>query len=102
MIYNDILLETLDGDIQFVNGDFATGDSANQNTFDIINDNAGEWKQYPNLGVGIDQYINGSDISILSQNVKIQLKSDGFSVGLVNITFDQSTNKMNINPNNVR
>lgn len=98
-IFQDIQLTNPQGDLKISHGDFIIAPSDEQHIFDIINDNPGEWQQFPNIGVGLNQYINGSNLSILAQNIKIQLQSDGYSVGNIQIALNQSTSQLNVNPN---
>lgn len=77
---NDILLDT-DGDLDFINGDFAIGFSDNQHIQDILESFPGSWKEYPLVGVGLDFYLNstGKEQTIKNEITR-QLTSDGFSI----------------------
>lgn len=95
-MYKDILLIDPTGDLKITNGDFNIGASDQQHTYDIINDMPGEWKQYPNVGVGIDKYVKGVDMFRLHQNITLQLEADKFTVNDLNITW--SNEILNIVP----
>lgn len=87
MAAKDILLSN--GDILIENGDFSIGLSDEQHQEDIVFENAGAYKQFPLVGVGIINYLNSSGAQlILSRNIKTQLETDGFRVDLVK--FDGS------------
>jgi hypothetical protein len=63
------------------NGDFAIGDSEKQHISDIIYTAPGWYKEFPSVGVNIQQYLSGAGISDdLNRNLKLQLQSDGYSV----------------------
>lgn len=96
MVSNDFLLNS-NGDLLIKNGDFVIGPSDNQHIKDIINSNPGDWQEFPTVGVGIDSYINGSDLYELNQNIKLQLGNDGYDVNKININYDYSTATYNVN-----
>ncbi len=95
----DFLLNPTTGDLLIQNGTFVIGPSDNQHIEDIIIANPGDWKQYPKLGVGIDSYINGSDLYELNQSIKTQLVADGYSINNINIKYDPQTNVFNVKTN---
>lgn len=100
-------LQTLNGDLIFVDGDFSIFNSSRENANAILDANKGEWKQYPELGCDISSYLNSpvNTNNIYIQNlVKIQLSNDGFDTTDFLFTFDLSTNIINlgINGNRVR
>lgn len=104
-IFTDLLQNTLDGDLWIKNGDFITGPSDSQNIYDIIDSAPGDWKQFPSIGVNLNFYSNITalnHLNTLQLNIKNQLIADGFNAKLSKITFDQSTSKLNINPNAYR
>jgi hypothetical protein len=77
---NDFL-QNNDEDLIFSNGDFAVGDSEQQHISDIIYSAPGWFKEFPAVGVNIQQYLSGAGISDdLNRNLKLQLQSDGYSV----------------------
>lgn len=85
----DIKIE--DSDLYFYNGDFSIWESDQQHVEDIISENLGAYKKFPNVGVGIYSYLNGSGVSgILSNEIRKQLSQDGF--GVVNIDIDSNFN----------
>lgn len=77
------LLEDEDGDlaIDAVAGDLVIGLSDKQHIRDIIVSFIGYWKQFPQIGVGIDSYVSSSgkqqEIQRLAQ---LQLQGDGYDV----------------------
>jgi len=86
----DFLLDS-NGDLLIENGDFVVGASDPQNIQDTINAYAGYWKQFPTLGVGIEQYLNSPGLAgELKRLITVQLQSDGFTVN--SITVDQFFN----------
>jgi len=93
----DFLLNTITGDLKISNGDFQIGLSDLQHIRDIISANQGEWQEFPNMGVGIDNYIDGSNLYQLNQNINIQLENDGYTVDSVNINYNQVTGVYSVN-----
>ncbi len=93
-----------DGDLYIdpTTGDLKVDFSDKQHIKDIINSNAGWWKQFPLVGVGIQYYLNGpASAQQLEKNIKIQLQADGYSVDRTRVLFDANGNYI-IEPNAVR
>jgi len=89
----DLQQDSLSGDLYvspLVN-DFVIAASDNQHQADIISSSAGEWKQYPSMGVGANNYLNSSgQTTLLSQQIILQLQSDGYVTSKPTISFDAS------------
>jgi len=77
--YEDILLDEGEDLQDSGSGDFKTGDASNQLMFYIIKSGIGNWKEFPLVGVGIEQYLN-ADVNQydLEQIIKAQLRTDVF------------------------
>lgn len=88
---NDFLL---DDDLQIDNGDFGTGKSDGQHTMHIIVAQKGEYKETPELGVGIDKMLNTEEPMEFLIEAKKNLEYDGMSVQDIAFTDD---GKLNIN-----
>jgi len=87
----DILLSA--NDLLFENGDFSIGNSDPQHIEDLIFENAGAYKQFPLVGVGIINYLNSSGSQlILKRNIKTQLETDGYRVDAVKFTNNDISN----------
>jgi len=62
-------------------GDFIIRDSDTAHIDNIVGTNAGEWKQYPLLGVGIINLLNGSaGLETARRLITTQLEEDGYEV----------------------
>jgi hypothetical protein len=89
----DLQQDSLSGDLlvlPLVN-DFVIAASDNQHQADIISSSAGEWKQYPSMGVGANSYLNSSgQTTLLSQQIILQLQADGYTTSKPTISFDAS------------
>lgn len=92
----DFQLNTLDGDLLIVNGDFVVGDTTKQEVYDILVSNPGDWLQFPNCGCSLESYQNGFTTG-LDSVVRKQLTADGFTVKKLTITLD-SSNKLVVTP----
>lgn len=76
----DILLNINDDDVTIANGDFAIGDSLDQEVGLILRMNKGELKEDPLLGTDLIRLINSNTSELeVKQLVKVQLARDGKS-----------------------
>jgi len=98
MARQDIQLDDT-GDLLFVNGDFAIGESDQQHVIDTINAYPGWWKEFPNDGVGIGDYSKSAGgAAKLARKIKVELQKDGYTVNNPVIEFG-TDGKLNIYPN---
>ena len=81
----DILL-TDDYDLAIsASGDFEVGYSDQQHVILLIETGVGSWKQFPTIGVGIEQYSGSSGTGLRIRNeINTSLKNDGYT----NITVE--------------
>jgi len=90
----DILLDE-NNDLKIVNGDFAVGDSFEQDVRLILGLTKGSLKSDPVLGPDLIRLINsGANETEIVQKIKLNLQRDNKKVG--KITFDNGT--INIEP----
>lgn len=75
----DILLDN-DNDLNFSRGDFDVGFSDLQQQKQIVVANKGEWKQHPEVGVGIVDMIADDRYTEMLIEVKKQLEYDGMQI----------------------
>ena len=80
----DILLND-DGDLQFENGDFKKGESTYQHQRFLLTSQKGEWREYPLVGVGLQDYLNDHNLSDLSFEIENQFENDGMSVREISV-----------------
>jgi len=95
--YIDILLTEAGEELQDNgSGDFKTGDASNQLMYYIIKSGKGNWKEFPLVGVSIDQFIN-ADISqyVLSSIISAQLRVDVFNRAKVDASEFPSVLRVN-------
>jgi len=76
---NDILLNS-ENDLMIANGDFAVGDSLNQQVGLLLLVNKGEVKQHPLIGVGINDILLAESMTDIYNEVRVQLKADGLKL----------------------
>lgn len=89
----DILLDPNDGGLMLVNGDFAVGESTQQEIELILTTFRGEWKRSPLLGAEIQRMIKAQQgITTMRGVVREQLEMDGFK----KVTFDIENNQINV------
>ncbi|AMA48982.1 hypothetical protein [Flavobacterium covae] len=83
----DILLDT-NGDLSFKNGDVEIGYSDNQHQEQILLANKGEFREFPELGVGIIQMLDDDDYMSVLIEAKKNLEYDGMKIN--NIKFEEN------------
>lgn len=86
-------------DLLIQNGDLAIMESDTQHIADTMNAFPGWWKQFPQDGIGVFQYLNsaGQEQS-LKRQIMIQLTADGYQVANPEVSVNQA-GQMTINPN---
>lgn len=91
-ISQDIRLQDGDLYINTSNGDLDIVFSDDQNIEDIIQSFPGDWKQWPQVGVGVSSYIKsaGKEQELI-RNLIVQLKADGFTVDNAKATISDGT-----------
>lgn len=88
----DLLLDA-EGDIFIKDGDFAIGESTQQEIKLLLTSKKGEWKLYPLVGANIQQFLKQREgITSVIREGKIQLKNDGLVIN----KFKIEDNKINI------
>lgn len=73
---NDIVL-TPDYDLLVENGDFALADTLNQQIACLLESRKGDYRQYPDLGIGLCDYLLDDQINALQREAAVQLRRDG-------------------------
>jgi hypothetical protein len=86
---NGILLDET-GDIMIRNGSMAIGNNDMQSIALIIESQKGEFKEYPTLGFGIDNYLKSPDTTKRQFicNLERELQSSGYKNAKVKCTGD--------------
>lgn len=87
----DILLDSK-GDLLIQNGDFVIGESDNQHQLDIITAAKGEFKEFPEIGVGINEMLSDDDFVEFLIEAKKNLEYDGMKINNIEFTADGSLN----------
>lgn len=82
----DILLDEL-GDLTFNNGDLVIGRSNEQHQKHILIANKGEYKEFPEVGVGIIDMLNNEAYTETLIETKKQLQYDGMSIK--NVSYNE-------------
>ncbi|PIB28910.1 hypothetical protein BFP77_08310 [Maribacter sp. 4U21] len=80
----DYLLDD-NGDLLIENGDFVIGNSELQHQQDLLASHKGEWKEYPEIGVGIsEELLNENPRQVLVQ-IRANFEYDGMRVKTLGI-----------------
>lgn len=76
------------------------GPSDLQHQKDMFSSFPGEWKQFPQNGVGTAMFLKstGNNLLTLNNRGRQALQADGYTVGKIEFNFDQN-NKLQINTN---
>ena len=74
---SDIMFDIETGDIVTSNGSVVFSDCTNQDVFFILSAQQGEYKNYPETGVGINSYVNSPSTYNLDVIIGNQLKDNG-------------------------
>ncbi len=69
-----------DFDLSFTGGDFTIGESTEQHQELLLLCNKGEWRENPDVGVGIKAYLKDEDNGGLLPEIKEQFERDGMQV----------------------
>lgn len=86
---NDIIIGA-NGDLSFKIGDLEIGYSDNQHQEHILLANKGEFREFPELGVGIIQMLDDDDYLPVLIEAKKNLEYDGMRIN--NIKFEENGN----------
>lgn len=79
-------------DLEFQNGDFTIGESRNQHTEHIIIAHKGEYKEMPEMGVGIEQMLCTETSTEFLIETKKNLEYDGQKVKNISFTHEGKIN----------
>lgn len=73
-----------DADLIELNDDFKTGDPENQCIYYLIASSPGHWKEFPTIGVGIWNFLQGTQgVQEIQRAIRVQLQNDIFRRPLV-------------------
>lgn len=87
----DILLDD-NGDLLIQDGDFVIGDADNQHQLDIITATKGEFKEFPEIGVGISEMLSDDDFIEFLIEAKKNLEYDGMIINNIEFTTEGKLN----------
>ena len=85
---NDVLVNTNNG-IIVENGDLLIGFSDLQHQEHILLSQKGAYKASPDVGVGIEDFINGGELDEMLDMVKVEFEKDGMAV--TRIEYNEET-----------
>lgn len=80
----DILLDEITFDVVNIAGDFRTGNADNINQYAIVVSAPGHFKEFPQVGVGIYSFLNGTAAqSYIERAIRVQMEADIYPNSLV-------------------
>lgn len=74
------LLKDNTGDVMIANNDLVMGVSDNQHREDLLLDEKGSIKQFPDTGVGAQTFLESEDDGGLLREIALQFTADGMEV----------------------
>ena len=80
---NDFVMDATDGDLYIENGDLVIAESDLQHQEDILRSDKGHNKEFPLMGVGLEEFLNDDNIIGMVNEVRRQFKADGMTVNNV-------------------
>src|SRR4051812_5394597 len=92
---NDILL--IAGEVDLHAGDFSIGFSDEQHQEHLLVIQKGTLKEFPECGVGIENFINESDINQMLEDISTEFTKDGMEVK--SISYNELTGELNYDAN---
>lgn len=87
----DLLLND-NGDLGIANNDLQIGYSDLQHQEHILIAQKGNFKESPDVGVGVENFINDSDIDGLLSEVRAQFEKDGMTV--TRVDYDENDEEL--------
>jgi hypothetical protein len=88
MEVKDVILD-VNNELVFESGDFKVDYSDSVHIQNLIDSFPGYWKQYPNCGVGVQNYLcSAGSQQALKNEIAKQLQLDGYTIDLLKITDD--------------
>lgn len=91
----DILLDAGSADVKIDNGDFVVDESDGQHQEHLLVFQKGALKDEPQVGVGIENYLNDDDVDAMLRELRSQFENDGMAVNAV--VFDEALKNLDYN-----
>lgn len=88
------------GDIELASGDLAYNESTEQHQQDILVADQGHYKEFPDMGVGILNFLQDTDPENLLRTTRKQFTKDGMKVRHIGIKYGQIDIKAEYEDNN--
>lgn len=85
------------GDVRISNGDLVIGFSDLQHQEHLLIAQKGSVKQYPDVGVGLESYLNESEIEEMLEMTNVEFTKDGMEVE--KLKYDKQTGELNYDAN---
>lgn len=98
-------LATENNDFIFKDGDFFFEDSNQQHAEAIMLSNKGDFREFPDVGLGINSFLNSPgyyEAQLLEQQARAQFQKDGFKIQDLDVIFDLATNNLTVKTNAIR
>lgn len=93
----DIQLQQ-DYDLLTMNGDFSICENLNQQVACLLEAVKGDYRQHPNIGIGLSSYLLDEDTASLNRELRLQLKIE--QLNLVSLQINNGQILVNIKRQN--
>jgi hypothetical protein len=80
------------GDLSILDQDFKFGFSDEQHQEHLLIAQKGSVKQFPETGVGIENYLLADDVNAMLREIRHQFQADGMQV--LSVTYDENTHAL--------
>lgn len=94
------IAQTSGGDIELATGDLTYNESTEQHQQDILIADQGHYKEFPDIGVGILNFLHDTDPENLLRTTRKQFTKDGMKVRHIGIKNNQIDVKAEYEDNN--
>lgn len=82
-------------DLVIKNGDFVIGDATKQNQKKLLMINKGEYKEFPNVGVGLMNFLDDEEPDELIREIRREMVKDGMTVEELKVNNDDGSIGLN-------
>jgi hypothetical protein len=80
----DLMLNS-NGDLQITNNDLVIGESDQQHQKLLLIAEPGSIKEFPTVGVGLANFLEGEDDGLMMQTIRNQFDADGMTINSISV-----------------
>ncbi len=87
------ILHDLYGDLLIANGTFVNGDATEHHQRALLMTHKGQWRQHPDVGVGIEDFLDDEGPEDMLREIRKQFVRDGMDIDLLRM---EAGGKLNV------